>query len=73
MRSTEFPTAPLERVAKQASRKRISKEGVRIIRNYILDDAHERAREVSEIARHAGRKTVLRGDVEFVTKRQLPI
>jgi len=73
MRSREFPTAPLERVAKQASRKRISREAVRAIRNYILDDAHKRAAEIAEISRHAGRKTVLKDDVDFVTKRQLPI
>jgi histone H3/H4 len=73
MRSKEFPTAPLERIAKKASKKRIAKGAVKIIKSYILDDAEERAREIAELCRHAGRKTVLKEDVEFVTKRQLPI
>ena len=73
MRSSDFPTAPLERIAKQASKKRIARGAVRIIRNYILDDAHDRAREIAELCRHAGRKTILKEDVEFIKKRQLPI
>jgi histone H3/H4 len=73
MRSKEFPAAPLERIAREASRKRISREAMKIIRSYILNDAQERAGEIAELARHAGRKTILREDVEFITKRQLPI
>lgn len=73
MRSKDFPTAPLERVAKQACKKRISKEAMRIMRNYVLDDAEQRAREIAELARHSGRKTVLKEDVDFITKRHLPI
>jgi DNA-binding protein len=73
MRSKDFPTAPLERIAKKACGKRISKEAMKIMRDYVLDDAQERAREISELARHSGRKTVLRQDVEFITKRNLPI
>jgi histone H3/H4 len=73
MRSKEFPAAPLERIAREASKKRISREAMRIIRSYILNDAQERAGEIAELARHAGRKTVLREDVEFITRRNLPI
>lgn len=73
MRSKEFPAAPLERIAREASGKRISREAMRAMRSYILNDAQERAGEIAELARHSGRKTVLRGDVDFVTKRQLPI
>ena len=73
MRSKEFPTAPLERVAKDAAKKRISKEAMRLMRDYVLDDAFERAREIAELARHSGRKTVLKDDVLFITKRNLPI
>jgi histone H3/H4 len=73
MRSKDFPTAPLERIAKHACKKRISKDAMRIMRDYILEDAEQRAREIAELARHAGRKTVLKQDVEFITKRNLPI
>jgi histone H3/H4 len=73
MRSKEFPSAPLERIAREASRKRISREAMRIMRGYILRDAQERAGEIAELTRHSGRKTVLREDVEFIKKRHLPI
>ena len=73
MRSKEFPAAPLERIAKDASKKRISREAMRIIKSYILNDAQERAGEITELARHAGRKTVLKEDVDFITRRHLPI
>ncbi len=73
MRSKEFPTAPLERIAKDACKKRVSREAMKIMREYVLDDACERAREIAELTRHAGRKTVLKDDVVFITKRNLPI
>ena len=73
MQSKEFPTAPLERIAKQASKKRISREAVKIIKTYILNDAQDRAGEIAALARHSGRKTVLKEDVHFITKRHLPI
>ena len=73
MRSKEFPSAPLERVAKHACKKRISRQAMRLMRDYVLDDAQDRAREIAELTKHSGRKTVLRSDVEFITKRNLPI
>ena len=73
MRSKEFPTAPLERIAKNACKKRISREAMKIMREYVLDDARERAREIADLTSHSGRKTVLKEDVVFITKRNLPI
>lgn len=68
MRSKEFPHAPLERIAKKASGKRISKSAVKALRNYVLENAEDRAKEISDVARHAGRKTVMKNDVAFVTR-----
>lgn len=68
MRSKEFPHAPLERIAKKASGKRISKTAVKALRNHILENAEDKAREVADLARHAGRLTVMKSDVTFVTK-----
>ena len=73
MRSNDFPTAPLERIAKKACKKRISKEAMRVMRDYVLEDANERANEIAELTRHSGRKTVLKEDVDFVARRNLPI
>ncbi len=73
MRSKDFPTAPLERIAKEACKKRIARDAMKIMRDYVLDDARDRAKEIAELASHSGRKTVLREDVQFITKRNLPI
>ena len=69
MRSKDFPHAPLERIAKKASGKRISKPAVKALRNYILENAENKSKEIVTLARHAGRKTVMKNDVVFVTKR----
>ncbi len=69
MRSKEFPHTPLERIAKKASNKRISKLAVKALRNFILENAEDKGREIAALARHAGRRTVMKSDVVFVTKK----
>ena len=71
MRSKEFPHAPLERIAKKASNKRISKPAIKALRNYILENAEDRANEIAQLARHAGRKTVKARDIEIAAKKVL--
>jgi len=73
MRSKEFPSAPLERIAREASGKRISKGATKTLRQLVLDKAEVHAREVVDITRHAGRKTVMRDDVKFASRRNPPI
>jgi histone H3/H4 len=70
MRSKEFPHAPLERIAKKASGKRISRTAVKALRNYVLESAEDRGKEIVTLARHAGRRTVMKDDVVFVTKKR---
>ena len=70
MRSKEFPHAPLERIAKKASGKRISKPAIKALRNYLLENAEYKAKEAADLAKHAGRKTVMKNDVSFVTKSE---
>ena len=69
MRSKEFPHAPLERIAKKATGKRVSKPAVKALRNYIIENAEDKAKEAVDIAKHAGRRTVMKNDVAFVTKK----
>lgn len=69
MRSKEFPYTPLERIAKKASKKRISKTAVKALRNFILENAEDKGKEIADLARHAGRRTVMKSDVVFVTKK----
>jgi histone H3/H4 len=70
MRSKEFPHAPLERIAKKASDKRISKTAVKAMRNYILDIAEEKGKEIVQLANHAGRRTVMKEDIILAIKKQ---
>ncbi len=69
MRSKEFPHAPLERIAKKASNKRISKPAVKALRNFVLENAEDKGKEIATLAKHAGRRTVMKSDVVFVTKK----
>jgi histone H3/H4 len=70
MRSLEFPHAPLERIAKKASGKRVSKPAIKALRNLVLENAEDKAKEIADLAKHAGRKTVMKNDVAFITKNK---
>lgn len=70
MRSKEFPHAPLERIAKKASNKRISKPALKALRNFVLENAEDRGKEIATLAKHAGRKTVMKQDIMLATKKQ---
>ena len=69
MRTKEFPSKPLERIAKKASRKRLSRQAAKALRILVLEKSEDRAREIVELSRHADRRTLLRRDVEFITKK----
>lgn len=70
MRSKEFPHAPVERIARKASQKRVSKPAVKALRNFILETAEEKGKEIATLAKHAGRRTVMRKDVILAVKKQ---
>lgn len=70
MRSKEFPHAPIERIARKASQKRVSKPAVRALRNFILETAEEKGKEIATLAKHAGRRTVMKKDVILAIKKQ---
>lgn len=40
------------------------------MRNMVLEEAEEKARDIVTVAEHSGRKTVLRRDVTFVLKKK---
>ena len=72
MKTLEFPYKPLGRIAKKAGVERISASGIRTLRNIVLEEAENKAREIVMRVRHTGRKTVMKEDVLFVTKRTHP-
>jgi histone H3/H4 len=70
MRKKEFPYTPLGKIAKKHGAKRISDSALMAMRTMLLEEAEEKAKDIATVAEHAGRKTVLRRDVQFVIKRK---
>ena len=56
----------LERIAKKAWVKRISKKALEELREFAVDYGNEMAEEAVRLSRHAGRKTVKLEDVQFI-------
>jgi len=70
MRKKEFPYTPLGKIAKKSGAKRISDSALKAMRNILLEEAEEKAKDIATVAEHSGRKTVLRRDVQFVLKKK---
>jgi histone H3/H4 len=70
MRKKEFPYTPLGKIAKKSGAKRISDSALKAMRAMLLEEAEEKAKDIATVAEHSGRKTILRRDVLFVTKRK---
>lgn len=68
-REREIPVAPIDRIMHQEGAERVSEEAAKYLRNIVEEIARQIAREASELARHANRKTVVREDVEFAVRR----
>ena len=65
----EIPVAPLDRILHQEWAERVSEDASRLLRDIVESVARAIAREACELARHAGRKTVTKEDVEFAARR----
>jgi len=63
-----LPVSPFERISKKAGVKRISKDAVEELRDIIEEIGIEMAEKATKISRHAGRRTVKREDIQFITK-----
>lgn len=69
VREKEIPLAPIDRILHKAGAERVSDEAIRALRDLLEKLAEEIAKEALEAARHAGRKTVTREDIEFAVRR----
>ncbi len=58
---------PFERIVKKAGIKRVSKEALEEIRECIEEISLDISEKAVRLSRHAGRKTVRKDDVEFIT------
>ena len=69
---SEFPIQPIERIARKAGVKRISKTASKALRNITLDYAEDLANDIVAVSKHAERNTILRKDVMLVRKLHSP-
>lgn len=60
----ELPLAPIKRIMKQAGAERVADDGAEAMRNVIEEEIIALAQDADRFARHAGRKTVKKEDVE---------
>lgn len=65
-----IPLAPFEKLLKEAGAKRVSKSATKAFVEYLEEVGMEIGREASDLARHAGRKTVVDADINLVRKRR---
>ena len=63
-----LPISPFERIAKKAGVKRISKDALEELRDTIEEIGLDTAEKAVKISRHAGRRTVKKEDIRFITK-----
>ncbi|OYT62900.1 MAG: histone [Thermofilum sp. ex4484_15] len=68
-RDRELPLAPIDRLIHKAGAERVSEEASQALRDILERLGEEIAREAIELAKHAGRKTVTRGDIEYAARR----
>ncbi len=61
-----LPMTPFEKIVKKADAGRISKEALEEIREIVQERAEAISEQAVRISRHAGRKTVMKEDIEFV-------
>jgi len=65
----EFPLLPFERLIKKAGAKRVSHEAAEELAKVMEEKMMEIAEEAAELAKHAGRKTVLAEDIRLAFRK----
>lgn len=62
----KLPQAPFHRILKKAGADRVSDAAAKALTEIMEDKAEELAKEIVQVARHAGRKTIKGRDVRLV-------
>lgn len=68
MSNSILPLAAMEKLLKKAGSKRVSEDAKVALRDVLEDHAMVIGKKASEIAEHAGRKTVKSGDVKISSR-----
>lgn len=63
-----FTLQPLRKILKRAGAKRVSDDAARELGKYLEEKAMLLSTEAEKIARHSGRKTVMKRDVKLARK-----
>ena len=64
----EIPIAPIQRLIKKAGAHRVGEDAAESLRDYLEKQAIDIAKRASELAAHAGRKTVRETDIVLALK-----
>ncbi len=62
-----MPLMPFDKIAKRYGVRRISKDALEEAREIIEEIAARLSEDAVRVSRHAGRRTVMKEDIEFVT------
>ena len=71
MKLIPFPLAPFERILKKAGAKRVSRGAMEEFAKVMEEEIYKIAKEAALLAKHAGRKTVMREDVKAAVRKLL--
>ncbi len=66
----ELPIAPVGRIMKKAGAQRVSDEAKDELTKQLEKQCEEIAAEAAKLAKHAGRKTVKKSDIDMAVKRK---
>ncbi len=64
-----IPPAAMVELIKKSGAERVSEEAAQALAEYLMDIGFEIAKESVKLARHAGRKTVKKADIELAKSR----
>ena len=69
----ELSNASMERIMRKAGAERVSAGAVEKLAEAMEEYGEKLSKEAVELAKHAGRKTVKKGDIKLAARRQAPI